>query len=135
MSNQSVNPDAGQIKFLCEAGMLLASKEKFAEACDIFEGVIALSPKRSIGYTLLADTFMSWGKFDDALKIHQQAVEVEPDNTFARVHLGETHLMMKKKDKGLAELRKVLEADPNGTDGALAKNLIKAAELGVFSKV
>ncbi len=78
---------------------------------------------------------MSWGKFDEALKIHQQAVEIEPDNTFARVHLGEIHLMMKKKDKGLAELRKVLEADPNGTDGALAKSLIKAAELGVFSKV
>jgi len=134
VSNQNVNPDAGQIKFLCEAGLLLVSKGKFAEACDIFQGVIALIPKRSIGYTLLGDTWMSMGKHEDAIKIHQQAVDLEPDNTFARVHLGETHLMMKKKDKGLAELRKVAEADPNGADGTLAKHLIKASELGVFTK-
>jgi tetratricopeptide (TPR) repeat protein len=134
VSNQNVNPEAGQIKFLCEAGLLLESKGKFEEACEVFEGVIALSPKRSIGYTLLGDAWMSMGKYDDAIKIHQQAVDLEPDNTFARVHLGETHLMMKKKDKGLAELRKVLEADPNGADGTLAKHLIKASELGVFTK-
>lgn len=132
---QNINPDVGQLKFLCEAGMLMSSKGKLAEACDIFQGFIAIAPQRSIGYTMLGDVYMEQSKFDEALKLHQKAVDLEPNNTFARVHLGETHLMMKKRDQGLAELKKVLEADPNGADGNLARNLIKASEQGVFAKV
>lgn len=135
MSKQNVNPDPGQIKFLCEAAQLMASKEKFSEACDILQGVIALIPERSIGYTFFGDACLNMRKFDDALKAHQRAVELEPNNTFARVYLGETLLVMKQKDKGLDELRKVQDADPNGADGAFARHLIKASATGVFSKV
>jgi tetratricopeptide (TPR) repeat protein len=134
-SLQNLNPEVGQLKFLCEAGMLLASKGKYAEACDIFHGLIAISPQRSIGYTMLGDAIMNLGKFDEAIKWHLKAVELEPNNTFARVHLGETFLFLKQKDKGLTELRKVLEQDPNGLDGTLARHLIRASDQGIFSKV
>src|SRR5580765_4503224 len=98
---EDIKPDVGQLKFLCEAGQFLASKGRFAEACDLFEGVIALSPKRSIGYTLLGDAYMNWEKYDDAVKTHQKALEVDSGNSFARVHYAQALLFKKQKDKAL----------------------------------
>ena len=132
---EDIKPDVGQLKFLCEAGQFLVANGRFAEACDMFQGVIALSPKRSIGYTLLGDAYMNWEKYDEALKTHQKAVELDSESTFARVYLAQALLFKKQKDKALAELKVVVEKDPNGPDGALARNLIKAVEQGVFKKV
>ena len=130
-----IKPDLNQLKFLCEAGQCLASNNRYSLATEIFQAVIALSPQRAIGYTLLGDAYFNLDKVDDALKTHQKAVEVDPDNTFARVHLGEVLLFKKQKDKGIAELKKVVDKDPNGSDASLARQLIKAAEMGVFSKI
>jgi|GEM_PF-1394889 len=130
-----IKPDVSQLKFLCEAGQCLAANNRYSFATEIFQGVIALSPQRSIGYTLLGDANFNLGKYDEALKNHQQAVHVEPDNAFARVHLGEILLFKKQKDKGITELKKVLETDPNGSDARLARQYIKAAEMGVFNKL
>lgn len=135
MSIQEIKPDVGQLKFLCEAGQFLASKGKYAEACDIFQAVITLSPERSVGYSLLGHAYMNWEKFDEAIKTHQKALELDPENTFARVYYAEALLFKKQKEKALAELRAVVEKDSKGPDGALAKNLIKAVEQGVFNKV
>ncbi len=133
MSNFQV--DLGQLKFLCEAGQFFASRGRFAEACDIFQAVIVLSPERAIGYTLLGDAYLNWEKDDQAIQAHQKALQAEPNNTFARVHYGEALLFKKQKEKALAELRKVVEIDPNGADAALARNLIRGAEQGLFAKV
>ena len=130
-----IQPEINQLKFLCEAGQCLASNSRYSLATEIFQAVIALSPKRAIGYTLLGDALFNLNQMDDALKTHQMAVEVDPDNTFARVHLGEVLLFRKQKEKGIAELKKVVEKDPNGADASLARQLIKAAEMGVFSKI
>ena len=130
-----IKPDVSQLKFLCEAGQCLCANNRYALATEIFQGVIALSPQRSMGYTLLGDANFNLGRHDEALKNHQQAVHVDPDNTFARVHLGEILLFRKQKDKGIAELKKVLEKDPNGPDASLARQYIKASEMGVFSKI
>ena len=135
MSIEDIKPEVGQLKFLLEAGQFLASKGRFEEACDLFHGAIALSPKRAIGYTLLGDAYMNWEKFDDAVKTHQKAVELDSENNFARVHLAQALLFKKQKDKAMAELKTVVDKDPNGPDGALARNLIKAVEQGVFKKV
>src|SRR5262245_56372570 len=97
--------------------------------------MISLAPKRAIGYTLLGDAYMNWEKFDEAMKAHQKALELDPENNFARVHYAEVLLFKKQKDKALAELRTVVEKDSKGPDGALARNLIKATEQGVFTKV
>ncbi len=130
-----IKPDIGQLKFLCEAGQCLAANNRFSLATEIFHAVIALSPQRAIGHTLLGDACFNLEKFDEALKHHQKAVQAEPDNTFARVHLGEILLFKKQKDKGIAELKKVLEKDPNGPDANLARQLIKASEMGLFTKI
>lgn len=130
-----IKPDISQLKFLCEAGQCLASNNRYSLATEIFQAVIALSPQRAIGYTLLGDAYFNLNQVDDALKAHQKAVEVDPDNTFARVHLGEVLLWKKQKDKAIAELKKVVDQDPNGSDASLARQLIKAAEMGVFSKI
>jgi cytochrome c-type biogenesis protein CcmH/NrfG len=130
-----INPDMTQLKFLCEAGQCLAMNSRYGLATEIFQAVIALSPQKSLGYTLLGDAYLNMDRVDDALKSHQKAVEVDPDNTFARVHLGQTYLFKKQKDKGMAELKKVVEKDPNGVDASLARQLMKAAEMGVFNKI
>jgi cytochrome c-type biogenesis protein CcmH/NrfG len=106
-----------------------------AEACDIFRGVVALAPERAIGYTLLGDALMNWEKLDESLDAHQKAIELEPDNTYARVYYAQTLLFKKQKDKAVAELRKVLESDPNGPNGALAKQLMKAVDQGIISRL
>ncbi len=130
-----IKPDINQLKFLCEAGQCLAANNRYALATEIFQAVVALSPQRSIGYTLLGDAYFNLDQYDEALQTHQKAVEIDPGNTFARVHLGEVLLFKKQKDKALAELKKVLEKDPNGIDASLARQLIKAAEMGVFNKI
>lgn len=135
MSIQEIKPDVGQLKFLCEAGQFLASKGKYAEACDIFQAVITLSPERSVAYSLLGFAYMNWEKFDEAIKTHQKALELDPESTFARVYYAEALLFKKQKEKAMTELRAVVEKDSNGPDGALAKSIIKAVEQGVFNKV
>lgn len=135
MSIEDIKPDVGQLKFLCEAGQFLVSNGRFLEACDLFQGVIALAPKRAIGYTLLGDAYMNWEKYDDSVNAHEKAVALDPGNTFARVSYAQALLFKKQKDKAMTELKTVVEKDPNGADGALARNLIKAVEQGVFKKV
>jgi predicted Zn-dependent protease len=130
-----IRPDINQLKFLCEAGQCLASNNRFSLATEIFQAVVALSPQKAIGYTLLGDAYFNLGKHDEALRIHQKAIEVDPENTFARVHLAEVLLFKKQKDKAISELKKVIEKDPNGVDASLARQLIKAAEMGVFNKI
>jgi tetratricopeptide (TPR) repeat protein len=130
-----INPDINQLKFLCEAGQCLAMNKRYELATEIFHGVIALSPKKSLGYTLLGDAYLNLDQMDDALKNHQKAVEVDPENSFARVHLGQTLLFKKQKDQGIAELKKVIDQDPNGVDASLARQLIKVAEMGAFNKI
>ena len=130
-----IRPDINQLKFLCEAGQCLASNNRFSLATEIFQAVVALSPQKAIGYTLLGDAYFNLGKHDEALRIHQKALEVDPENTFARVHLAEVLLFKKQKDKAISELKKVIEKDPNGVDASLARQLIKAAEMGVFNKI
>ena len=134
MSVEKIHPDVEQLKFLCEAGQYFASRSRIAEACDIFQGVITLSPERSIGWTLLGHALMNWEKFDDSLKAHEKAVELDPESAFARVYYAQTLLFKNQKDKAVAELKKVLEKDPNGTDGTLAKYLMKGVEQGIFSR-
>jgi tetratricopeptide (TPR) repeat protein len=130
-----IKPDINQLKFLCEAGQCLASNNRYALATEIFQAVVALSPQRSIGYTLLGDAYFNLDQIDDALMQHQKACEVDPENTFARVHLAEVLLFKKQKDKAMAELKKVVDKDPNGVDASLARQLMKAAEMGVFNKI
>ncbi len=97
--------------------------------------MIALSPQKSLGYTLLGDAYLNLDQMDEALKNHQKAVDVDPENSFARVHLGQTLLFKKQKEKGIAELKKVIDQDPNGVDASLARQLIKVAEMGAFNKI
>ncbi len=132
--DQKIRPDVEQLKFLCEAGQYFASRSRMAEACDIFNGVTTLAPERSVGWTLLGDALMNWEKFDESVKAHEKALELDPKSTFARVHYAQTLLFKKQKDKAVAELRKVLEQDPNGSDGVLAKYLMKGVEQGIFSR-
>ena len=130
-----INPDINQLKFLCEAGHCLAMNKRYELATEIFQAVVALSPQKSIGYTLLGDAYLNLNQMDEALKNHQKALEIDSENTFARVHLGQTLLFKKQKEKGIAELKRVLDQDPNGVDANLARQLIKVAEMGVFNKI
>ena len=132
MSVEKIHPDIEQLKFLCEAGQYFASRSRMAEACDIFQGVITLSPGKSIGWTLLGHALMNWEKFDDSLKAHEKALELDPESAFARVYYAQTLLFKNQKDKAVAELKKVVEKDPNGSDGTLAKYLMKGVEQGIF---
>ena len=77
---------------------------------------------------------MNWEKYDESMKAHEKALQIDPESTFARVYYAQTLLFKKQKDKAVAELKKVMDKDPSGSDGTLAKQLMKAVEQGVFSK-
>ena len=132
---EEIETDVGQLKFLCEAGQCLTANGRINLACDVFQGVVAIAPRRAIGHTLLGEAYLNLQKYDDALQAHQRALDLEPNNTFVRVHYAYTLLFKKQKDKALTELRKVLEMDPKGSDGAWARQLIKGVEQGVFAKL
>ena len=119
-------------RVLYEAGYLLLKRGKIKAAREVFEGLIAMTPAKSLPYTFLGNTYFAELKFDDALKCHRKALEMDPNNLLSMAHLGEALLASRKKDEGMSTLKKVVSLDPNGPSGIFAKSLLDAVEAGAI---
>lgn len=125
-----LTPDDERV--LYEAGYLLLKRGKIKAAREVFEGLVAMSPGKSLPYTFLGNTYFAEMKFNDAIQLHRKALELDAKNTLSLVHLGEALVASKQKDEGIATLKKALEQDPDGVNGKLAKSLLDAVEAGAM---
>ena len=119
-------------KVLYEAGYLLLSRGKIKAAREVFEGLIAMTPNKSLPYTFLGDTYFAELNFAEAIKAQKKALEIDPNSVMAMTHLGEALLASKQKDEGISILKKVVSLDPDGHSGKLAGSLLKAVEIGAL---
>jgi cytochrome c-type biogenesis protein CcmH/NrfG len=119
-------------RVLYEAGYLLLTRGKIKASREVFEGLIAMTPQKSLPYTYLGNTYFAELKFDDAIKAHRKALELDGSNLLSMAHLGEALLVSKKKEEGLSTLKKVVSLDPNGPYGNMAKALLHAVEAGAI---
>jgi tetratricopeptide (TPR) repeat protein len=119
-------------RVLYEAGYLLLKRGKIKAAREVFEGLIAMTPEKSLPYTFLGNTYFAELKFDEAIKAQRKALELDANNLVSMAHLGEALLASKKKDEGVSALKKVVSLDPNGPSGIFAKSLLEAVDAGVL---
>ncbi len=119
-------------KVLYEAGYLLLQKGKLKAAREVFEGLMAMTPQKSLPYVLMGRTFIAEANFEEAVRLNRKAVELEPGNALSMAHLGEALVAAKQKEEGVAALKKAAAMDPDGAPGKMAKSWLTAIDAGLF---
>lgn len=118
------------LRVLLEAGYLYLGMQKFKEAAELFEGVIALAPKSEVPVVALGNVFCVQGKFDQAVKTYEKALELDPQSAFATAYLGEALFFKGDKAKALETLTKASKLDPDGKSGDFARSLLDLIKRG-----
>jgi Tfp pilus assembly protein PilF len=119
-----VSPE--ELRALCEAGFLYREKFQFAEAREIFEGVLTLRPELEAAHLGLANVLQQLGENDAAQASFEQATALHEGSANAWAQLGEFHYTQGRKDQAIECLDKATSIDPSGPFGEAA-NQIKAA--------
>jgi len=98
---------------LRELAIQAGNLEKFAEAIELWQRLIALDPDSAEAYINLAAANLNSGKYPEALDASQRAVELAP-------HIKETHfnysmceLFAGNTKSAIAALERILEQTPN----------------------
>lgn len=115
---------------MLEAGYIYLAMGKFSEAKQVFEGIMALSPKHEVPRVALANVFFAQKKYLPAIRILKEAIELNPKSAFAHAHLGEAFLFYGKKDQALEALGQVSSLDSEGKAGEFAHSLIELIHTG-----
>ncbi|PWT88523.1 MAG: hypothetical protein C5B54_10485 [Acidobacteria bacterium] len=128
----TTNLNVDDERVLYEAGYLLLKRGKVKAAREVFEGLIAMTPSKSLPYTFLGNTYFAELNFSEAIKAQEKALQIDANNTLALAHLGEALIAAKKRDEGISTLKKVVSMDPNGPSGNMAKSLLEAVDAGAL---
>lgn len=109
---------------MMEAAYIYLAMGKYAEARQVFEGLVALSPKHEVPLVGLANVLFAQKKFLPAIRVLKDALEINPKSAFAQAHLGEALLFNGKKEEALAALEKAGKLEPKGKAGDFARALV-----------
>ncbi len=102
------------VEILYFTGVLLSREEKFTEAIDYYEKILAIQPDNSYALFNLGAAYERSGGFEEAEDVFLRLLELEPDNAMALNYLGYMYA-----DKGIelerAEkmIKKALKIDPD----------------------
>jgi tetratricopeptide (TPR) repeat protein len=118
------------LKIMMEAGYLYLGMQRYKEAQEVFEGVVALAPLSEVPLVALGNVFCVQGKFDQAIKTYQKALEVEPKSAFAKAYLGEAFLFKGHEKEALSTLEEASQLDAQGKSGDFARSLIDLIKKG-----
>ena len=88
-------------------------QEKYKEAREILECVVAVQPDNPKARFFLGVLFYQLRKFDEALKNIKIAVELDPKNPGYHYNLGLAYSEKGDMVRAVAEWRKVIELDPD----------------------
>lgn len=118
------------LTLMLEAGYIYMGMRRFSEAKQIFEGLVALSPKHEIPRVALANSFFAQEKYLQAIRVLKDARKINTDSAFVHAHLGEAYLFYGKKEEATESLNKAVELDSQGNAGQFAKSLLDLIDQG-----
>lgn len=118
------------LRILLESGYLYLGMQRFKEAKEVFEGVVALTPKSEVPLVALGNVYCVQAKFDQAIKTYKEALEVDPQSAFATAYLGEALFFKGEKDKAVEVLEKASKMDADGKSGDFARSLLDLIKKG-----
>lgn len=90
--------------------MLQAGRTRLA--LDIFQGLVAASPKEPAFLTQLGATYLTLERADEAFDAYQRALAVDASSVDALVGRGELLLRRGNIPEGLKDLSRAIELDP-----------------------
>ena len=99
---------------LIRKGTKLLGQAKFAEAAQVFEQAVALSPGRAAGHSNLGKAHYNQGQFQKALTAYERAVQLSPRDAASWLSLGELYQLTGQTAKAKAAYQKYLQLAPNG---------------------
>ncbi len=115
---------------MMESGFIYLRLGKFAEALDVFEGVLTLSPESEVPIVAMGSVYFGQMKYDQAITYYKKALKKKADSAFARAYLGESLFFTGKKQEALSELEKASLLEPQGKSGDFARVLMDAIKSG-----
>ena len=118
------------LRILLESGYLYLGMQRYKEATEVFEGVVALAPKSEVPLVALGNVYCVQARFDQAIKTYKEALEVEPQSAFATAYMGEALFFKGEKDKAVEVLEKASKMEPDGKSGEFARSLLDLIKKG-----
>jgi len=125
-----IDIDRKYLVIMMEAGYIYLGMQKFKEAYQVFEGVVALAPDSDIPLVALGGVDFCVGKFASAIKWYKKALKVDSTSIFAKVYIGESLFFSGRKDEAVKILKEVGQEDPQGGAGDFARALLDAIAQG-----
>ena len=115
---------------MMEAGYLYLGMQKYQEAKEVFQGVMALAPESEIPVVALGSVYFAQRKLDLAIRHYKKALRQNPGSPFAHSYHGEALFFQGKKAAAVEALKEAVGLDPDGKSGAFALSLLSAIKNG-----
>jgi tetratricopeptide (TPR) repeat protein len=95
------------------------------KALDIYQGLVAASPRNPVFHTHLGATLVALEEYDRAFDHYDEAVRLDPGNVDALAGRGELNLRRQKMKEAIQDLAECVKAD----DGKRAASAVRAAQM------
>lgn len=118
------------LALMMEAGYIYLGMQRFKEAKEVFEGLIALKSDSEVPLVALAGVSFCQGKLVEAIRVYRKAIKLNPESIYARAYLGEALFFAKEKPEALKLLKEVDKEDPKGVVGDFSRALLEAIQKG-----
>lgn len=115
---------------MMEAGYILLGMQRYKEAREVFEGVLAIVPGSEAPLVAIGSVDFCQGKFAQAIKSYKQALDNDAESVYAMAYMGEALFFSGKKKEAIVALKKVSKIDLSGKAGDFARALLDAIDKG-----
>lgn len=115
---------------MLEAGYIYLAMGKFAEARQVFEGIVVLSPEHEVSRVAIGNVLFAQKKYLAAIRELKEAIQVNQQSAFAHAHLGEAYLFYGKKAEATQELQLASRLEKTGSAGDFARSLLELMQKG-----
>jgi tetratricopeptide (TPR) repeat protein len=93
-------------------GLTLARLDRAAEAIELLEHALAVSPDQSEIVHIIGDLHRQGGRFEQALAYYERYLVSHPADLLALFHLSECYLNMGHTDSAIMGYRRIIQLDP-----------------------
>lgn len=104
----------------------LASLERFDDALQHVEKVIALNPKSSLGYTLRARIYILQEKLNEAMADLNEALKINPEDVFALLMRARVRTEQEDLEGAKRDVQQAIEIRPDMNQAILLRSMIAA---------
>jgi protein O-mannosyl-transferase len=113
--------DPGNVRAMLGLGSFLLEEKTYAQAQQLFERAVRMSPKNSLAYLFRGYLNALLDKNIEALADYNQAAQLDPQEPSTYVLRGEAYENLKNHLKAIADFNEVLRLRPQYIDAYVAK--------------